>query len=65
MRDLLCSERGGAWGPRAFAYGRQHPWAVFAAVLAGILVLDLMFATRRSSGDAGVWSADCPDRDAA
>jgi hypothetical protein len=34
---------------------------VFAAALVGALVLDLMFAEERSSGDAGVGGRDSGD----
>jgi len=29
-------------GPHIVAYSQQYPWRVFAAVLAAILLLDLM-----------------------
>jgi hypothetical protein len=49
MNELLL----GTWGPKIFAYGHQYPRRVLAASLVGALVLDLMFANDRSSGDAG------------
>jgi hypothetical protein len=53
----------GTWGPKIFAYGHQYPWRVLAALLVGALVLDLMFANDRSSGDAGVRGWDSGDGD--
>jgi hypothetical protein len=45
MQTLLL----GTWGLQFFAYGQQHPWRVFAAVLVAVLLMDLMFR-KRSSG---------------
>ena len=47
MQELLL----GTWGSQIVAYGQQYPWRVFAAVLVGILLLDLMFGKKRASGD--------------
>jgi hypothetical protein len=49
MQELLL----GTWGPQIAAYSQQYPWRVFAAVLVGIWLQDLMFGKRRSSGDGG------------
>jgi hypothetical protein len=44
----------GTWRPQIIAYSQQYPWRVFAAVLAAILLLDLMFRKRSSrAGDGG------------
>jgi hypothetical protein len=60
MQELLL----GTWGPQLVAYSRQYPWRVFAAVLTGILLLDMMFRKNRgSSGDAGVGGWDFGDGD--
>jgi len=59
MQELLF----GTWSPRILAYGQQYPWRVFAALLVGALVLDLMFGKGRSRGDAGVVGWDFGDGD--
>jgi hypothetical protein len=59
MQELLL----GSWGPQILAYGRQHPWRVFAAMLVGGVVLDLMFPKDRSRGDAGIGGWDFGDGD--
>jgi len=43
----------GTWSPQIIAYSQQYPWRVFAAVLVAILLLDLMFRRRSSSGGDG------------
>jgi hypothetical protein len=48
MQQLLF----GTWGSQIIAYSAQYPWRVFAAVLAAILLLDLMFR-KQSSGSGG------------
>jgi hypothetical protein len=53
MQDLLFGSWG-ASGAKLVACGQQRPFAVFAAVLAAILVPNLMFANHRSSGDGGI-----------
>ena len=59
MQELLV----GSWGPQiaaysrqVIAYGLQNPWSVFAACLAAILLMNLMFGKRSSSG-----TGDGPD----
>ena len=49
MQDLLF----GTWGPpivgfglQIIAYGIQHPWRVFAAILVVVLLTDIMFRSR-------------------
>ncbi|MBR1187669.1 hypothetical protein [Bradyrhizobium sp. AUGA SZCCT0160] len=49
MQELLF----GTWGPpiasfgrQVIAYGVQHPWRVFAAMLVMALLTDLMFRNR-------------------
>jgi hypothetical protein len=61
MQELLL----GTWGRPIVAYCQQYPWRVFAAVLVGILVLDLMFRKSRSSsgGDVDVGGFDFGDGD--
>jgi hypothetical protein len=53
----------GTWSPQIIAYSRQYPWRVFAAVLAAILLLDLMFRRNHASsgGDAGIGGWDSGD----
>ncbi|MEA2898478.1 MAG: hypothetical protein QOJ84_4093 [Bradyrhizobium sp.] len=46
MQGLLL----GSWGPQIVAYSQQYPWRIFAAVLVGILLLDLMFRGSRGTG---------------
>jgi hypothetical protein len=53
----------GTWSPRILAYGQQYPGRVFAALLVGALVLDLMFGKDRSRGDSGVGGWDFGDGD--
>ena len=48
MQELLL----GTWGSQIVAYGQQYPWRVFAAVIAALVLLDLMFR-KRSSSDGG------------
>jgi hypothetical protein len=57
MQDQLF----GTWGPQILAYGHQHRWRGFAAMLVGAVVLDLMFANDRSDGDSGVGGWDFGD----
>jgi hypothetical protein len=59
MQELLF----GTWSPQLLAYGRQYPWRVFAALLVGVLVLDLMFGKGRSRGDSAVGGWDFGDGD--
>jgi hypothetical protein len=61
MHELLFGTWWTSWGSPALAYGQKNPSVVFAAVLAGVLLLDLMSGKRGSSGDAGGW--DCSDGD--
>jgi hypothetical protein len=62
MQELLFGTWWASWGSRIVATGQQYPWAVLAAILALILVLDLMVGKGRSSGDAGVgWDGDGGD----
>ena len=51
----------GSWGSQIAAYGRQivayslqYPWRVFAACLAAILLMDLMFRKRSSQAGDGL-----------
>lgn len=46
MQELLF----GTLGLQVFAYTEQHPWRVFAAVLAAVLLIDVMFRQRSSKG---------------
>jgi hypothetical protein len=59
MQELLF----GIWSPQLISYRQQHPWRVFAIVLVGILVLDMMFREDRSGGDSGVGGWDLGDGD--
>jgi hypothetical protein len=43
----------GTWSPQIIAYSQKYPWRVFAIVLVGILVLDLILRKDRSRGDGG------------
>lgn len=52
MQELLFGPLLLTWGPRVFAFIKQHPWQVFAAVLVFVLLIDLMFR-KRSPGDGG------------
>jgi hypothetical protein len=63
MHELLFGTWWASWGSPALAYSQKHPWVVFAAILAGILLLDLMFGKRRYCGDAGFSDWDCSDGD--
>ena len=55
MQELLL----GSWGPQVVAYTQQYPWRVFAAVLVGVLLLDMMFRKNRgTSGDADIGGWD-------
>ena len=47
MQELLF----GTWGPQIIAYAQQYPWRVFAAVIAALVLLDLLFRSNRSSSD--------------
>jgi len=47
MQELLF----GSWGVQVLDYGRQYPWRLFAFVLVGILLLDLIF--RKQSRGTG------------
>lgn len=42
MQELLL----GSLGLQVLAYSRQYPWRVFAFVLVGILLLDMVFRTQ-------------------
>ena len=54
MQELLFGPLLLTWGPPTVDYVRQHPWRVFAAVLAFVLLMDLIFRKRsRGSGDGG------------
>jgi hypothetical protein len=56
MQQLLF----GTWGSQIIAYSAQYPWRVFAAVLAAILLLDLMFRKQSGSGgDLDIGGFDC------
>ena len=63
MQELLFGPLLLTWGPRALDYASQHPWRLFAAVLAFALLMDLMFSKRsRGNGDASAGDfggADC------
>jgi hypothetical protein len=61
MQELLF----GTWSPPIIAYGQQYPWRVFAGVLVAMLLLDLMFRERSSSGGDGgdFGGSDCGDGD--
>jgi hypothetical protein len=54
MQELLL----GTWGPRIIAFTQQHPWRVFAAVLVLVLLLDMLFRNRGTSGDADIGGWD-------
>ena len=48
----------GSWGAPLAAYGQQHPWHVFAAVLVAVLTPFLFRKNQASSGgdfDFGDW----------
>ena len=53
MQELLFGPVLLTWGPSILAFIKQHPWQVFAAVLAFLLLLDLMLSERRSRGSDG------------
>jgi hypothetical protein len=59
MQEVLL----GTWGPQILAYSHQYPWRVFAAVLVGILLLDMMFGKKRSPGDGDFGGFDFGDSD--
>jgi hypothetical protein len=52
MQELLFGPYLGPWGLQILAFGKQHPWRVFAAVLVAILLMQLMFG-KRSPGSGG------------
>jgi hypothetical protein len=51
MQELLF----GSWGPQIIAYSQQHPWRVFAILLVGVQLLDLMFREQQSSSGEFGW----------
>jgi hypothetical protein len=64
MQELLLGTWWRSWGPPVLAYGQKNPWVVFAAVLVGILLLDMMFRKNRgTSGDADIGGWDVGDGD--
>ncbi len=61
MAELLL----GSWGPQIVGYAEQYPWRVFAAVLVGILLIDMLLRQNRgTAGDAGIGGWDVGDGDA-
>jgi hypothetical protein len=57
MQELLLgpllAPLSGTWGPQIIGYSQQYPWRVFAAVLAVVLLLDMLFRKTRSSAAGG------------
>jgi hypothetical protein len=60
MQELLL----GKWGRQLVASSQQYPWRIFAAVIVGILLLDMMLRKNRgASCDADIGGWDSGDGD--